>query len=287
MKKSLSLLAIICGFSILSQAQEISILTDADTDPGIPCDTGRFRIAYSMNFLSDTTRTDAKPINELMILEVGKKVSLFYSYSHYVADSVFAVDIKNKVSNAVINEHLQQFDPGRISWILYKNYHGKGNTALLQRIGIGRYKCEEENQVPEWKLLPDTTRILGYKCLKATASYKGRNWMAWYAPDIPINEGPWKLCGLPGMILKAEEEKHTYTFEANGLKKMDSSHSILYKGNKYEPISRKNLDKLLVRYYADPVGFINNDPNVTVTFTDENGNKTANPKAIPYNPIEK
>ena len=272
---------------ILKVCAQITVFNDIDVDPGIPCDEGRFRISFSMNFITDTTRVDSKFQNELMILEIGKKTSLFYSYTNYVADSVYMADRRNGVSQSVINEHLQQFGSGKISWEIYKNYKGSGNTILLDKLGMARYKCEESAQVPIWNLIPDTLTVIGYVCQKAITNYKGRIWTAWYTPEIPIQEGPWKLCGLPGLILKAEDNQHTYNFEANGLEQIHHPHNILYKGNKYEPITRKNLNKLYTRYYADPVGFITNDPNIKITITDENGNKTANPKSIPYNPIEK
>ncbi len=59
--------------------------------------------------------------------------------------------------------------------------------------------------------------ILGYDCFKAIAPYRGRRWTAWFAPEIPVQDGPWKLCGLPGLILEAYDTNHEYSFTATGL----------------------------------------------------------------------
>lgn len=281
------MLSFLLCFTLTGLNAQITVFTDVDTNPGSPCDEGRIKVAYTMSFVKDTTQTDVHPLEESMMLEIGKRISLFYSYTDFVMDSVFNADRRNGVSQAIMNEHLQQFGSGNISWKLYKNYLGKGSTTLLDKMGMARYRCEEKGQLPHWTLESDTLSIIGFTCRKATSYYKGRSWTAWYSPDIPIGEGPWKLCGLPGLILKAEDNQHYFRFEANGIKKMDASHSILYKGDKYESISRKDLDKLYKRYYADPVGFITSNPNITVNFTDENGNKMANPKAVPYNPLER
>ncbi|MEJ8800846.1 GLPGLI family protein [Pontibacter sp. H249] len=55
----------------------------------------------------------------------------------------------------------------------------------------------------DWKLLTDSKEIAGFKCRKATANFKGRNYEVWYTIEIPILMGPWKLHGLPGAIVEA------------------------------------------------------------------------------------
>lgn len=54
---------------------------------------------------------------------------------------------------------------------------------------------------------PDSTAdVLGYECVMAESDYHGRRWRAWFSPDLPLPFGPWKLHGLPGLILKAEAD---------------------------------------------------------------------------------
>ena len=60
----------------------------------------------------------------------------------------------------------------------------------------------------------DTVRRL------ATADFRGRRWTAWFATDIPVSDGPWKLGGLPGLILEAYDKGHQYTFTAVGLERV-------------------------------------------------------------------
>ena len=69
----------------------------------------------------------------------------------------------------------------------------------------------------EWEPGDSTAVFLGYECQNATADYHGRRWTAWFAPDIPVSEGPWQLCGLPGLILMAETDGAEYRFTAVSL----------------------------------------------------------------------
>jgi len=56
---------------------------------------------------------------------------------------------------------------------------------------------------PIWEFHMESDEIAGYVSQKATTRFGGRDWTVWFAPEIPINAGPWKLRGLPGLILKA------------------------------------------------------------------------------------
>ncbi len=69
-----------------------------------------------------------------------------------------------------------------------------------------------------WEILDETKDIIGYECIKAVSADRGRRWTVWFTPEIPIQEGPWKLCGLPGLILEAEDNHNEYHYLANGLR---------------------------------------------------------------------
>ncbi len=255
----------------------------------IAADTiGRVQLAlqYEAKFVTEVQKA-GNVADETMLLEVGKGISKFYSYTKYVGDSIFDVDRANGASFETIQEHAKQYGKGNWSEMTFKGYPVGKVTTLDQVAGINRLRCEETEERPAWKLEEDTAGILSYTCRKAVCEFKGRKWTAWYAPEIPISEGPWKLYGLPGLILKAEDEAKHYSFVCVGLEENRTDKAILFQGKKYEPVDRKAYNKLHERYFADPVGFIiGSSPNVKIKITDQQGNPTKNPQNLPYNPIE-
>ena len=203
-----------------------------------------------------------------------------------MADSVLAADMANGASSELIAQHANQYQ-SQWSEQTFKNYPAGRVTTLDELAGdICRLRCEEPAEKPRWTLTQDTLTLLGYRCTRATTQFKGRQWSAWYAADIPVSEGPWKLCGLPGLILKAEDDEGHYRFTADGLEQSHGTEPILFGGKDYQPVDRKQYDKMQKRFAADPVGFITGImPNVKITVQDNHGNKTKNPKDTPYNPI--
>lgn len=67
------------------------------------------------------------------------------------------------------------------------------------------WRYEEPMSEMKWTVIEDSTKnILGFECVMAQTNYHGRIWKAWFSPEIPVHDGPWKLHGLPGMILSAD-----------------------------------------------------------------------------------
>lgn len=110
---------------------------------------------------------------------------------------------------------------------------------------------EERN----WTIYEDSTKnILGYECIKADTKYHGRQWTAWFSPEIPIDAGPWKLLGLPGLILEAEDSTGHHHFLATGIEAVDMKIPKVYEPYSYEKTTRKEFLKLFRYRYDNPQG---------------------------------
>jgi GLPGLI family protein len=107
---------------------------------------------------------------------------------------------------------------------------------------------------PKWKLSADTCIILSDTCQKATAYFRGRNWTAWFTLEVPIDAGPWKLCGLPGLIMKASDSREHYVFECIGLENISRKKQPIIEAHLKDPVidvecTRKEYMKAQRQYY--------------------------------------
>jgi GLPGLI family protein len=282
------IMAALIGFSLqamsLRAQLRIRITNGEEALKTEPIDKLLFTVEYKAASVADTSHR--KQVDtEMMMLKVGAKSSVYYSYSKYIADSVMKAAQAAGLSMEAITEQLKNYQ-SRIDYKIYKNYPA-GKVTTLDELGVSRFKCEETNDLPEWELLADTTTILSYPCRKAVCNFKGREYEAWFTTEIPRSEGPWKLHGLPGLILKAADSHNEYTFECVALVQNNDDESIQYGAAGYEPISRKNINKVYERYHTDPVGYMTSSmPNLQIVVKGQDG-QPAQIKNMPYNPIEK
>lgn len=266
-------------------AQVITIMDPNETMKADPIDEVRLIVQYELSSIPDTLHPD-KTESEMMMLKVGDKSSQYYSYNRFVTDSLFREELRKSTNGQTIQRQASGSNPGRQTARIYKNYP-QGKTTTLDQIVTSRFRCEEKTEIPQWELLPDTATILSYPCRKAVCSFKGRDYEAWFATEIPRSEGPWKLQGLPGLILRASDTQGHYRFECTGIIRPQDEEMLMFGADGYQPVSRKDLNTMYKRYAADPLGFVaSTSPNVKMIMKNAAG-EDIKPKDTPFNPIER
>ena len=123
--------------------------------------------------------------------------------------------------------------------------------------------------------------LLGYTCQKATTTFRGRNYTAWFAPEIPSNNGPWKFGGLPGLILKISDDKRNFIFECSGIQQLDKPESIKLYTLNYTKLTRQEMSKIYARFFKDPIKFFSEAGSDIIGMVDAKDIPKSN-----YNPIE-
>jgi len=76
-----------------------------------------------------------------------------------------------------------------------------------------------KQKLPEihWEIMPEKKTIGDYTCTKARGLYMGRNYTVWFTNEIPVSYGPWKLQGLPGLILEAFDDANEINFKLKNI----------------------------------------------------------------------
>ena len=175
-------------------------------------DTVRYRFHYDTK---ETSIEGNQPFADEINVDIGNKTT--YCYSRWEEDNDLLYDsIMAKGGN--INDFLVAQGPiSSFDERVIKNYPSKGNLTVTCTLGQ-EFIYNEPMVKTDWILEPGDTTIVSYHCKKAICNFRGRKWTAWYTLDIPISEGPWKIDGLPGMILKAYDSKGQYSFECFQIK---------------------------------------------------------------------
>ena len=217
------------------------------------------RVFYEYKFRPDSTKIDSLK-TEWMFLDLNKKGSQFYSKKKFDSDSTQAEIIKKQLSIAVNHLSISQgHSSGDVLYSVEKIYPDY-KTYLFTPIDNDNYKVSEDRKL-QWTILKETSKVETYTVQKATADFAGRKWTAWFSTEIPIQDGPYKFSGLPGLILKIEDETKSHSFVMKGIKKFEVIKSDDLKSDKLPDfynrkpldVNRKQYLAQLEKYKKDPI----------------------------------
>ena len=226
-------------------------------------DRAHMKCLYRYVYTFDTLKNELR--DDLLILQIGKEVSKCYSYYTFQCDSLRRTPDGAKVWSELFRRATEKdgiygdFPHVRMSTYVYKNYP-TGQMTITDRISLQDY-CYVDSLHTQTRMMGDSTReVLGYTCQQATADFRGRHWTAWFATDIPVSDVPWKLGGLPGLILEAYDEGKQHVFTAVGLERVKDEPIIFnqpFRGNhRFEQTNRLEFLRMERRFLMDSNSFI-------------------------------
>lgn len=207
------------------------------------------------------------------VLQIGDGVGRFSDYTTYAADSVRHI-INSDDSDIMAAEKRNWQNPYAYDEIIYQNLPA-GKMTVYGSITPNFYVYEEDADTIDWEIGEETDTVCGYECMVAEGNYGGRRWRVWFAPEIPVAMGPWKIGGLPGLVMKAADRDNVHSFEAIGFRKADVP---LYRPNWPDAvkIDRNKFIKNKTEFEnaSDPMKLIPMESikSVTVSKSDKNSN---------------
>ena len=228
-------------------------------------DTARFWAVYKFSYKTAPEQPEFDWI-DWMYLDMGNKATKFYSRYAEIRDSIMNEGLKKGLSPWEIHETTKGY-PLRGTTPIYYQLHDKKKTRVTTQYMKG-YFYEEPITMPNWILHEDTATISGFICKRATTHYRGRDWEVYYTSDIPLSRGPWKLWGLPGLIVHATDADGYFLFEMTNFERIPESvvRPILYihhkdgpkgdyKGAEYKKVSKKTYIQYEKAYHEDVNAF--------------------------------
>lgn len=272
--KKVSILVVFATIFIsgIAPAQLLYCARWRDTGSKQPIDTCILAVTYEFSYVKDTS--DMKYYHDRNILEIGRRVHHFYSlyaammdsmhYNHYSA--IPRGDVRRLEMGVNTTKWLKSDE---IPW--YMDIYTsplKKERLVSTRFDDCEYQYSEYIEPLEWQITPQSDIILGYVCYQATTVFRSRVWQAWFTTDLPYSLGPWKLGGLPGVILRATDKQRLFQWEAIGI--VQPSRRLIYEyadkalhnltrsqevipSHKKITCNRKDVDRLWRRQWLAPL----------------------------------
>jgi GLPGLI family protein len=232
--------------SIISNENTVParVIHYVEGEPAFAC------VKYAFKHIYDTLQSNSPDVKE-MSLFIGK------NSSKYVDDRIYnsVTPIATVASNSEYSEVSERISSlNNQSLGIYKNY-GNNKISIVDLVVDNISLVEEEIPTIQWKITSETKEIKGLKCQKAIGDCKGRTYEAWFSKDYPYSAGPWKLSGLPGLIIEAYDKKNQVVFTFFGYEKLSTNTtdiSVPIEINKIELIEyKKTLDAYIVYQVGD------------------------------------
>jgi GLPGLI family protein len=193
------------------------------------------------------------------MLIAGSTTSLYDDYYR----SMRYLGYSGKAVVRVYNDanEIQDGMAGITSDQIYTNF-GEQKIITGNFFSNSLYAKEEPLTKIDWTILSQTKKILDQDCQMATAEFKGRHYTAWFAPAIPLNAGPWKLHGLPGIILAANDGNNEVSFTCTKISLPEKNAPALKIPKNVKLINAEKYEKAKRAFEKDPMAgkALTNDP---------------------------
>lgn len=199
------------------------------------------RFIYEYQFKSDSLAKELTKEN--MILDINPDEVKFYPYFFAENDSI----------NKLKNNNNSSWDD--LLPVITRSRNTNKNTSYVLLNDL--FSVQTVDPI-NWKLSTETKKVGNYSLQKATTTFGGRNWTAWFNTEINLNEGPYKFRGLPGLIFEISDDRNNFSFslvKSYQLKSTYDTSEFLesFAGQKAIPITEKILLKKELELFNDPL----------------------------------
>lgn len=155
-----------------------------------------YRFYYNFTYKMDTLGSTSK---DLLVLSVTDQENIFLSSRFIEIDSINS-----------LNQHQKQYINPQYNSIL-RCIKEKELFSSYKKLDMEYYHYDFKKKL-HWSIHPEKKDILNFKVQKATTSYGGRNWIAWFCTDIQLSYGPYVFYGLPGLILEVYDDENNFHY---------------------------------------------------------------------------
>lgn len=207
-------------------------------------DKSQYLASYSYEYQNDSSSRDSRR-QTIMSLYIGNDLSKFENSNYFLMDSIW---LNNQLKGQdktqhIINQIMGNPTPMLAQYVIIKHKHNT-QIDLYERVLSSNYHIQEKVNF-KWNIKnTKDTLIAGYRCKEAQTIFRGRKYRAWYTLSIPINDGPYKFQGLPGLIVKIEDTLKEHCFELELFEEVKYTKPIYFLSGNYIKMEANDYPKL-------------------------------------------
>ncbi|NAW51583.1 GLPGLI family protein [Elizabethkingia argentiflava] len=200
---------------------------------------------------------------ELMVLDISPNKSIYQDYTKVEQDSIYQERFEKMRKSGIFDpDFSKNMKSPKISYVIHKHYPSMKvqYIEMIMSVEKASYISYSEELKFNWKIDSEQTKIGDYRVQKATTEFGGRRWTAWFSTDFPFQDGPYKFNGLPGLIIKIEDEGKNYSWVLQANKKLSDYQEQTYiekffiKNAVPKDLPKEKFYKIFNAYKKDPFG---------------------------------
>ncbi len=189
--------------------------------------------------LKDTLKS-----TEYDYLKISGNKSIFFSEGEYKSDSI--------INNSKQKIDFKSLPDDKLGCIITKDLSKREIVFYSNDFLENDFKYSEYPNF-KFEITQKKKNILGYDCTLAKTNYGGRDYNIYFTNQIPIQEGPYKFFGLPGLILQVYDVERKHSFTAVGITKNKAYIQLDISQRKFVETTRQKYFIVRKNYESNPM----------------------------------
>ncbi|MFI2741767.1 GLPGLI family protein [Zhouia sp. PK063] len=212
-----------------------------------------YKAVYQLTYKLDSLHLENVK-QEDMVLYLSNNVSSFCSKAKLIKNNVVVHGNEAHTAPAALTD---------FQYVIIKD-HKKGTLAYTQQIVEDFFYYPQKLELCNWNILNDKKMISGYMAQKATTTFAGRDYIAWFTTEIPISDGPYKFNGLPGLIIEIADTENQYVFKLKSFEKLHPEVSFNINFKNYILTTKEKLQEVYLLYRSDSFTYVKNNMKANI-----------------------
>ncbi|WP_312337161.1 GLPGLI family protein [Sphingobacterium sp.] len=209
------------------------------------------KVHYEFKHVNDSTQRD-QFIRDETVVYLNPRASYYTSYSSKRMQDEVKKQMEDPGFDGTLNITTRT-TPSSSSYLLDAD---QNKMTEVVSVASDKFAIPQTYPTQDWEILGDRKEIGGYDCQNAKTTFKGRTYIAWFTTELPFSYGPWKLHGLPGLILDARDTKNEVIFAYAGFDKIEDGKTSVALPQNVITTTTEEVKKIQEAFKANPQAYM-------------------------------